>query len=267
MEIIDIIDRKNKKSRFRKSEYNRQEPLKVPQDEKELTKALDEWSEGSSSLRKLLKLSNENGYLTFACCKGHENQPYPYISYVFNNNKKNIYFNEGNSNLDNTFYYILIAKMLEKGKKVILTNYSVKEKYAKRFAIYFKKEEAEEEFSNIQNILEEYLNEKCDEEKIDEIEKRYNIDKKILRMISYFLDNGDTYYIDMEILYDNNVLNIGKYKDQNFLDVGNYKYFKKVSEIEEDTHWVEDNKLIIAKTGRLIERYEMKISDVMNVLK
>lgn len=258
MKVIDLSNRKNKKSRFRKSKYNRQEPLKLPQDEKELSNALDEWSEGSSSLRELLKLSNENGYTTYACCKGHRNQPYPYISYVFNNNKKNGYYNEGNTNLDNTFYYILIAKMLEKGNKVILTNYNVKEKYLKRFAIYFKHEDAEKEFSNMKNILEEYLNGKYDEE---------NIDEKISHMISYFLDNGDTYYIDMEILYDNNVLNIGKYKDQNFLDIENDKYFKKISETEEDTHWVEDDKLIITTTGRLIEGYEMKISDVIDVLK
>ena len=147
--------------------------------------------------------------------------------------------------------------MLEKGNKVILTNYSVKEKYVKRFAIYFKKEDAEEEFINMKNILEEYLKGNYEKDKIDE---------KISHMISYFLENGDTYYIDMEILWDNNVLNIGKYKDQNFLDVGNDKYFKKISETEEDTHWVEDDKLFITKTGRLIERYEMKISNVMNVL-
>lgn len=75
--------------------------------DEELIKQIEEWSEGNEYLYTLLYLCWEKSIKTYACCKGHEKRPYPYIGIILDNNS--------------IPYVESIISMMEKVENIVLT--------------------------------------------------------------------------------------------------------------------------------------------------
>lgn len=231
------------------TKYNRQLPLPVPKEEKELEKALEEWSEGNIYLKKCLKMLNENGFETFACCKGHldRNILYAYIGLKFKEYEEK-----------SEFYHALVYEMLKKGFKVRLDNYaSDKKKYLPRIYIYIETSKRNEGFNLITTILKKYILNNLD----------VKIDQNIIYILNFFFKYMQDYYMNFNMGYEKDNIVFIKYKHEKYIELDKSKYAKKISEEDEIYDEIVNGKYIGYSTGKVFVRYEIHENNIKNTFK
>lgn len=230
---------------IKRTKYNRQYPMEVPLDEKEYNLALDEWSEGNKSLRNCLDFMNKNGYTTFVSCGGHEDRKMePYIGFLLKDKKE-----------ENSLYYFLANKLLKIGYKIKVSNYDINQKYYKRLIIYIPISDKYTGFEYITDLTKDFL------------EKEKNIeDGYVKNILDFFLKYGNKYYLDINIGFMKNKIELYKYDEEEFITLDNNKNVIKKSSNEETEDYKEGDKYIFKKTGRTISNYIIDIKDINYIL-